>query len=66
MLRFIIERKTLDSSTQMTTVGHYTIDSEVPELEDELTRGGFGDGGYDMCRLIGVEVLAEDAPCTTE
>jgi hypothetical protein len=34
----------------------FTLDLDVPELEKQLTRGGYGESGYERVSLAGVEV----------
>ena len=57
MLRFIFLRETLDECTQLRSSYHYTMDLDVPDLERELTRGGWGESAYDIRSLVDVEVL---------
>lgn len=57
MLRFIIKVKWRDGISG--AEGEYlrSFDIDVPELQDALTDGGFGENGYEMPSLVGVEVL---------
>ena len=57
MLRIILKRERFEEVNQMRTTDHYTIDIESPELERELTRGGFGEQGFDVRSIVDVEVL---------
>lgn len=59
MIRAILRRKTKCQHSGMETDSLYSIVVECPELERALNQGGFGDGGYDMTSLVGVE-LEED------
>lgn len=62
MLRFVVRRKQKDSlvsGAEWETLE--TIDVDLPELERRLEQGGFGDSGYDVTELVGVEVLPKDA-----
>jgi hypothetical protein len=61
MLRFIIKRDTFDETNHMRRERHYTLDLDVPELEQELTRGGYGESGHDISGLMAVEVLPPNA-----
>ena len=57
MLRIILERHELDQHSGMERNDVYTLDLDIPELEAALTRGGRGDSGFEVHRLIGVDVL---------
>ena len=59
MLRFIISRKHRDTVSGAEWSGMETIDVECPTLEGALKRGGYGEGGYDISQLIGVEMHAQ-------
>ena len=61
MLRFIVKRDTFDEINSMRRERHYTLDLDAPELEQELTRGGYGESGYDISTLIAVEILPPNA-----
>lgn len=58
MLRFIIRRKWRDGVSGLETDEFATLDTNCPELEEILKRGGFGDSGYDYSSVAGVMVLA--------
>lgn len=63
MLRAIIRRRFRDSISGATVDNQlYTIDFESPELEAELRAGGFGESGFDVRELIGVEVVRHCKP----
>lgn len=57
MLRFIIKNKWRDGTSRAEGEDLRTLDIDVPELQDALTVGGYGESGYDMASLLGVEVL---------
>lgn len=61
MLRFIIETKWKETVSGAEGSGMHTIDHDFPELERELTKGGYGEGSYLVAELIGVEVLEKAA-----
>lgn len=60
MLRFILRRSVFNPNDGMAEprVVMYTVDADVPELEELLRSGGRGDFGHDLTTLVGVEVLA--------
>lgn len=57
MLRFIIKHKWRDAISGAEDEYLRTIDIDLPELQDALTVGGYGEHGYDMATLVGVEIL---------
>jgi len=57
MIRFIIKRKSGDATINLNTEDMYTIDCNVPELEEALTSGGVSQYGYEKHELKGVEIL---------
>lgn len=57
MLRFIIRRQWKDGYSGAEGEHFQTLDIDVPELQDALTAGGYGEQGFDMPSLVGVEVL---------
>lgn len=61
MLRFIIKTKWRDQTSGAEGEDLRTLDIDVPELQDALTVGGYGEFGYDMASLVGVEVLQNGA-----
>lgn len=62
MLRFIIRRRWKDQWSGLDDDGFETVDIDVPELEQILCAGGFGEKSYDMRSLAGVEVLPASTP----
>lgn len=64
MLRFILRRTTRDQGDVST--GLYTVDADVPSLERELIRGGYGGGpngdDFERTAVFGVEVLPASPP----
>ncbi len=61
MLRFIVKRRVVDHIGETNDVFHRTIDVELPELENILTSGGFGENGSDHSELVGVEIIEEQS-----
>lgn len=61
MLRFIIKNKWRDGASGAEGEDLRTLDIDVPDLQDALTVGGYGESGYDMASLVGVEVLPKGA-----
>jgi len=57
MLRFILERHEQDHNAGLDRRDYYTIDIDLPEIEAALQRGGRGEMGFELHRLVGVEVL---------
>lgn len=57
MLRFILKNKWRDGASGAEGEDLRTIDIDVPDLQDALTVGGYGESSYEMAALIGVEVL---------
>ena len=55
MVRFILKRKVCNSVIECENFE--TIDCEIPELEEKLTQGGYGEQGFDVTNLIGYEVI---------
>lgn len=60
MLRFILTRRQQDHGFGTEFKYYFTLDIDVPELEEALTRGGSDETRYDESTLIGVEVLQCD------
>lgn len=56
MIRFIFQRNT-KLTCGAETVSHFTIDVDVPEIEEVLKHGGFGEDIYDYSKLIGVTLV---------
>jgi hypothetical protein len=59
MIRFIIKTKWRDGNSGAEGEYFKTLDVEVPELQDALTVGGYGENGYEMAVLVGVETLKD-------
>lgn len=57
MLRFILQRKVFDRYSEADETVFETLDIDVPALQSALTRGGLGEMGHDITKLVGVEVL---------
>ena len=66
MLRFIIQNQREDKHIGLGLTDYYTLDIDVPELEDALTRGGHGEMGFDLHSLMGVEILTGRQPESVE
>lgn len=60
MLRFIIKSRWSDGISGAEGECLKTIDIDVPELQDALTIGGYGQAGYDIASLVGVEILPNE------
>lgn len=60
MLRFIIKNRWCDGTSG--AEGEYlkTIDIDAPELQYALTIDGYGQAGYDIASLVGVEILPNE------
>lgn len=56
MLRFIIKHKSKDSASGAEYETHSTLDQEVPELERLLRSGGYGEQGYLVNSVQGIEI----------
>lgn len=61
MLRAVIKRAFKDPHSGAASESPYTVDFSAPALERELSAGGYGDGGYDVRTLLGVEVRRDKA-----
>lgn len=59
MIRFILRTKKRDAVSGYEGEALRTLDVEVPQLEQELSVGGYGEMGYHRCILIGVELLLD-------
>lgn len=59
MIRFIIKTKWRDGHSGAEGEYFKTLDLDVPALQDALTIGGYGESGYEMATLVGVETLKE-------
>lgn len=59
MLRAIIRYDIKDSVSGATWTTYGTVDFEAPALQKRLTGGGYGQTGYDIPTVIGIEVLEE-------
>lgn len=57
MLRFIFRHSTKDQNNGFETSGLVTLDIDVPEVENMLTRGGSSEAGYDFTDIEDIEVL---------
>lgn len=59
MLRFILMKETFSEINQMRTEHYYTVDVHLPDIESRLTSGGCGESGYDLTKLVAIEVIGE-------
>ena len=59
MIRFICRHNWKDSISGAESHSLFTIDAEIPEIESVLTKGGFGENGYEFNECIGVEVVIQ-------
>lgn len=57
MIRFIIKHKQKIRFQNAEHERIYTLDAECPELEAELSRGGFGEDSYDTRQVLDTEIL---------
>ena len=60
MIRFILIKEAGDENIGYRGHDYYTIDCEVPELEQALVRGGKSESAYETHSLIACEVLHND------
>lgn len=57
MLRAVFRRRMRDAISGCEVTNQiYTIKVDVPEIENELKRGGFGESGFEIIELVGMEV----------
>jgi hypothetical protein len=63
MLRFVIKRIVHRDDVPYHTEVFETVDIDLPAIENLLTRGGFGNDGYDESHLVGVEILPASNNC---
>jgi len=61
MIRFILQTSYRYEASGMEGQDFHTLDLEVPELEKQLTSGGFGETGYQRTELRGAEVIRSDS-----
>ncbi len=57
MIRAVLRRRWADKISGASTDQLFTLDFDCPELEEALLKGGYGESGFDMTDLVGVEVL---------
>lgn len=57
MLRFIFRHSTKDQNNGLEASGLVTLDIDVPEVENMLTRGFSSGAGYDVTEIEDIEVL---------
>lgn len=58
MIRFVIKKEESATSQGMVVKTFlYTLDIEVPELENALTKGGYSERAFECHSLVGCEVL---------
>ena len=59
MIRFILTRRFSDTHIDMGEIKTFiTVDADVPELEAMLSRGGYGNAGFEFISVTGCEVLS--------
>jgi len=63
MIRFILRHRScaLNCGMQTETASIETIDGDLVKLEARLRSGGKGESGFELCELLGVEVIDEPA-----
>ena len=59
MLRVMLRRRMHDAASGCSIDNLFTLDVEVPELEQQLRKGGYGESGFEVIEMVGVEVLQE-------
>jgi hypothetical protein len=57
MLRFILRLRETSEELGGTRERMFTIDAELPQVEQQLVRGGIGPMGSEYVDVVGVEVL---------
>ena len=57
MIRFIIKSNFHDPNSEAKYSRLTTMDLEVPILERKITSGGYGNQGYEIHELYGIEIL---------
>lgn len=57
VIRFIIRHRGACHISAATWDDLTSIELDVPQLEEILTRGGKGESGFDRFELVGVEIL---------
>lgn len=61
MIRLIVECHEACFNTGRERKDYVTIDVELPELERLLKKGGRGEIGFESWRLLGAELLTDNA-----
>lgn len=64
MLRAIFRRRMRDAISGFEVTNQlFSFRVDVPSIENELRKGGFGPAGYEVVELIGIEIeKQEDSP----
>lgn len=58
MIRFIIRKKQSSSFLGNESMTSYlTMLLDVPQLEEVLRQGGYGEDAYEFCELVGCELV---------
>ncbi len=58
MLRAVLRRRMRDAYSGCEVTNQiYTIDFIEPRIEAELRRGGYGESGFEVIELVGVEAI---------
>jgi len=57
MIRFIIKLKLKNKFHDAEHDRIYTLDAECPELETDLSRGGFGEDSYETHQVMDAEIV---------
>lgn len=60
MLRAIFRRRRLDAASGAETNQLFSFRVDVPSIEQELRRGGYGPAGFDIVELVGVEIESQE------
>lgn len=59
MIRFIIKRRFQDNYSGAVGEAFVTLLLDVPELQAEIDRGGYGPSGHDLSELVGIELVQD-------
>ncbi len=59
MLRFILVRRQYSAYDDRRSETFETVDVDVPEIEQRLRAGGYGESGFDQTSMVGVEIIEE-------
>lgn len=60
MIRFVVQCHEFDFNCGMERKTIHTVDREIPELEEMLSRGGRGEMGFESWQLLGAELIPQE------